>query len=97
MMATLQDISAIKNCNRPTLKKEIFSYLCLASYEPKYVPNFATYKKVLRNLVIGDAKHITWNVSANEPFESLKYKIGKQSVLAHFIKSCETEIFCVAF
>jgi RNase H-like domain found in reverse transcriptase len=70
------------------------SFLGIASYEQKYVPNFATYKKVLKNLVIREAKHITWNVSACEAFERLKYKIGKQSVLAHFIESYETEIFC---
>jgi hypothetical protein len=44
-------------------------------------------KKVLKNLEVRDAKHITWNVIANEAFESLKYEIGQQNVPAHFIES----------
>jgi Reverse transcriptase (RNA-dependent DNA polymerase)/RNase H-like domain found in reverse transcriptase len=96
MMATSKDISAIKNYKRPTSEKEMLSLLGLASYEQKYVPNFATYEKVLRNLVIRNEKHITWNVSAIKAFENLKYKISKQNVLAHFIESYETEIFCDA-
>jgi RNase H-like domain found in reverse transcriptase len=68
----------------------------LIFYVPYDVPNFATYENVLRNLVVCDAKHITWNVIAIKAFESLKYEIGKQNVLAHFIESYETEIFCDA-
>jgi RNase H-like domain found in reverse transcriptase len=68
-----------------------FNFLCTLD-----ASNFATYEMVLRNLVIRDEKHITWNVSASEAFENLKYKIGKQNVLAHFIESYEAEIFCDA-
>jgi RNase H-like domain found in reverse transcriptase len=35
-------------------------------------------------------------VSASEAFENPKHEIGKQNVLAHFIESYETEIFCDA-
>jgi RNase H-like domain found in reverse transcriptase/Integrase zinc binding domain len=35
-------------------------------------------------------------VSASEASENLKYEISKQNVLAHFIESFETEIFCDA-
>jgi RNase H-like domain found in reverse transcriptase len=72
-------------------KMLFFNFLCTL-----HVPNFATYEKVLRNVVICDAKHITWNVSASEAFENLKYEIGKQNVLARFIESYETEIICDA-
>jgi hypothetical protein len=37
-----------------------------------YVPKFATYKKVLSNLVISDAKHITWKVGAREACKGLR-------------------------
>jgi Reverse transcriptase (RNA-dependent DNA polymerase) len=43
LMATENDISAIKNYKRPTSIKEMLSFLGLASYERKYVPNFGIY------------------------------------------------------
>jgi hypothetical protein len=47
MVATSKVISAIKNYKKPTLKKEMLSFLGLASYEKKYVPNIVLLQIVL--------------------------------------------------
>jgi hypothetical protein len=56
----------------------MLSILGLASYEQKYVHNFATFEIVFRNQVVLDAKPITWNVIANEAFVSIKYLIANK-------------------
>jgi Reverse transcriptase (RNA-dependent DNA polymerase) len=68
LMATEKDISAIKNYKRPTSKNEMLSFLGLASYERKYVSNFAKYAKILRDIIDPEIKHIVWNSTANESF-----------------------------
>jgi RNase H-like domain found in reverse transcriptase/Reverse transcriptase (RNA-dependent DNA polymerase)/Integrase zinc binding domain/Integrase core domain len=96
LMATEKDISAIANYKRPTSKKEMLSFLGLASYERKYVPHFAKYEKILRDIIDPKVKHIIWNSVANDNFIKPKDKIAKQNILAHFNESYATEIFCDA-
>jgi Reverse transcriptase (RNA-dependent DNA polymerase) len=87
LMATEKDISAIANYKRPTAKKEMLSFLRLASYERKDVPHVAKYEKILRDIIDPKVRHLIWNSVANDNFIKHKDEIAKQNILAHFNES----------
>jgi RNase H-like domain found in reverse transcriptase/Reverse transcriptase (RNA-dependent DNA polymerase) len=96
LSATNKGVSALVNYKRPRNKKEMLSFLGLASFERKYVPNFAGFERVLRNIMVTYKKHLVWSDEENDSFEKLKAELAKQYKLAHFDNALETIILCDA-
>jgi hypothetical protein len=57
LSGTSKDVSALVNSKRAKNKKEMLSFLGLASFEQKYLPNFAGFERVLRNVMVSDKNH----------------------------------------
>lgn len=84
-------ISAVRDWPVPTTKKEVKSFLGLASYYRRFVPNFATIASPLTDLLSSDKQvkskkekvdHL-WNEECTKAFETLKQRLISADVLAY--------------
>ena len=84
-------ISAITNWPVPTTRKNLKSFVCLASYYRRFVPNFATVVSPLTDLLSTDKSGTSknskidhlWSTECNTAFETLKQKLVSTEVLAY--------------
>ena len=80
-------VAAVKHMAPPTTKKQLRSFLGLASYLRKYVNNFSTVTHALTELTRDDVpeKDITphWSPACTVAFEHIKQLLVEAPVLAH--------------
>ena len=74
-------VQAIKNYARPKNPKQVMSFLGLASYYRKFIPNFAKISRPLDELRKTDT--FLWQASHEEAFQRLKDAIQSDCMLKH--------------
>ena len=72
----------LKYAAKPTCIKELQSFLGLANFYRKFIPNFAQIAQPLYNLLKKDTPY-NWDKSCQNSFESLKQTLTSDVVLAH--------------
>ncbi len=77
-----QKVEKVRNAIRPTMRKEIRSFLGLASYYRKFILGFAKIAKPL-NEKTSDKVEFLWSEEMQSAFEKLKVKLTSVSVLAY--------------
>ena len=90
-----EKISALVNMLPPQNVSEVKSFLGLAQYSAKFIPNFAHEAEPLRKLTRKDEKFI-WGKEQEHAFEKLKELITKSETLAYFDQNSPTRIVCDA-
>jgi len=75
-------ISSVLEWPTPTNVKEVQSFLGLANYYRRFIPNFAVIARPLNNLLKKNTKFI-WNNEVEEAFNCLKSKFSSAPVLAY--------------
>ena len=66
----------------PKCSKQLRSFLGLANYYRKFVPNFAEIAKPLYEATKGHEKDIKWNDDCEESFRKLKHALSSAPILA---------------
>ena len=76
-------VEALLNAPKPTDSTALRSFMGLASYYARFVPNYATVVEPLRALLRKDTPYV-WSEEAQSCFESLKQHISNATTLALF-------------
>lgn len=75
-------IESIKECSRPSSKKQIRSFLGLVGYYRKFIPNFSTIAAVLTDMTKkGAPSKVTWSSAAEVAFQSLIGSLCNRPIL----------------
>ncbi|KAM7394882.1 hypothetical protein PAMA_006561 [Pampus argenteus] len=75
-------VEAIRNCPRPRTKKEVRSFLGLAGWYRRFVPQFATIAAPLTALTSKDQRNpVTWSNDCETAFDTLKTYLCSSPVL----------------
>lgn len=76
-------IKAISNAERPTNINELRTFLGMANYYNKFIPNLASITSSLNELLKKGTKFI-WSAKCEESFKNIKKEIVSERVLIHF-------------
>ena len=75
-------IEALKNCERPTTKTQVKSFLGLAGYYRKFVPNFSSVTAPLSDLTKkSQGSKFTWGQAQESSFQTVKSILTSEPVL----------------
>ena len=75
-------IEVIKNAHRPTTKKQVRSFIGMAEFYRKFVPNFSDIASPLTDLTKkGQPNQVRWEANHERAFSSLKNALVKAPVL----------------
>lgn len=78
----LDKVEAIRNCPRPQTKKEVWSFLGLAGWYRRFVPQFATVVAPLTALTTKDIRNpVPWSAACQRAFDALKNYLCSSPVL----------------
>ena len=84
-------VTAIVNAPSPSAPHEVKSFLCLARFYSKYIPNFSTLTEPLLSLTRKNTEW-NWNDEHATAFEAIKSTIANTTTLSIFDNTKETEI-----
>lgn len=87
--------NAIMSFRRPENEAEVRSFLGLANYLNKFIPNLATLDEPLRTLLKKGTK-FEWNESHQKSFENVKIAITEAQELGFFNKLNQTSVMADA-
>ena len=84
-------VEAIRDARAPTTAAEVRSFLGLATYCSRFIPDFATVAEPLRQLT---RKGNTWEWTAihQNAFTTLKKRLTSECVMAHYNPSAPTQL-----
>ncbi|PIK56474.1 hypothetical protein BSL78_06637 [Apostichopus japonicus] len=75
-------VEAIQKAEQPTTKKQVRSFLGLAGYYRKFIPNFAAVTAPLTDCTKkGEPNVIRWGENQDRAFHTLKEKLSKSPIL----------------
>ena len=76
-------VRAIENLEPPKDKKELHTFLGMATYMSSFIPNLADHTAPLRNL-LKENVDFAWNPSHSKAFEKVKSLICTTTTLAYY-------------
>ena len=79
-------VSALKQMKPPEDRRELQTFLGLATYMGPFIPNLSALTAPLRNLLKKDSK-FQWNANYQEAFKQIKRSITSQVTLSYFDES----------
>ncbi len=84
-------VKALANVTEPKCASEVRSFLGLANYSAKFIPNLSTKVEPLRKLTRKNTPFI-WGEEQAAAFRALKEDLAKAEHLAYFDKDAETKL-----
>ena len=84
-------VDAVQKMETPTSAKEVRSFLGLTNYVSRFIPQYATVTKPLRDLTKKNAPW-TWEKEQEEAFKSLKESLAKSTTMSYFNAQGKTEV-----
>ena len=82
-------ITDLQNAQIPKNVHEIRSFLGMANYSSRYIPDYATITEPLRALTKKNARFV-WNNAQQEAFNKLKEALTRAPAIHHFVTKKET-------
>ena len=86
-----QKVEAIHNASPPTSTSGVRSFLGMATYCAKFIPNFSDVSLPLRELTRKDTP-FQWNKEHDQAFHTIKNLLTSATVMAYFDQEKETEL-----
>ena len=86
-----QKVEAIHNATPPSSVKGVRSFLGMATYCAKFIPNFSDLTQLLRDLTKKNA-HFQWTSQHDKAFQDVKTALTSETVMAYFDENKETEL-----
>lgn len=84
-------VSAIQHAPAPKCVKNIRSFLGMATYCAKFIPNFSDLTEPLRKLTTKNA-HFPWTSEEERAFNNVKNALTSDKVMAYFDQNKHTEL-----
>lgn len=84
-----------QDCQAPTNKEELRSFLGLVTYLGKFIPNLGMLTYLFRTLIRRESK-MEWGNREQKVFEQLKMELGKLPKLAYFDLKRRTQLIADA-
>ncbi len=84
-------VEAIHKCSTPKSVKEVRSFLGMATYCAKFIPNFSDLTEPLRQLTRKNMP-FSWTSRHAQSFNAVKAALMSETVMAYFDKNKETEL-----
>ncbi|CAB4013461.1 Retrovirus-related Pol poly [Paramuricea clavata] len=84
-------VSAIKNASPPSSVKDVRSFLGMATYCAKFIPNFSHLSEPLRKLTMKSAQ-FRWTRCEQTAFDNIKNALTSDTVMAYFDQTKPTEL-----
>ena len=84
-------VEAIHNCSSPQSVKEVRSFLGMATYCAKFIPNFSDLTEPLRELTKKNVP-FKWSSRHAQSFNAVKAALMSETVMAYFDKTKQTEL-----
>jgi hypothetical protein len=88
-------VKDILEWNSPTTVHQVWSFLGLAGYYRRFIPNFSKIVKPIMSLLKNDTK-FDWSSKCNEAFEQLKVFLTTAPVLAQPDIEKPLDVYCDA-
>ena len=77
-----EKVNSILNCQRPTTKKQVRSFLGLIGYYRNFIANFSTVSAPLSDLTKkGQPNKVRWQEAQENAFVALIQKLGRSPIL----------------
>ena len=86
-----QKVDAIHNAPPPSSAKGVRSFLGMATYCAKFIPNFSDLTEPLRDLTKKNTP-FCWTSRHDKAFQDVKTALTSQTVMAYFDETKETEL-----
>jgi hypothetical protein len=84
-------VEAIHSAKPPTSASGVRSFLGMATYCSKFIPNFSDISQPLRDLTKKDAQ-FQWTEQQQQPFDKIKELLASDTVMAYFDPLKDTEL-----
>ena len=84
-------VKAIHEAQPPTSASGVRSFLGMATYCAKFIPNFSDITMPLRELTKKNS-HFVWEEQQQQAFQKIKDLLTSTTVMAYFDKNKETEL-----
>ena len=84
-------VSAIRNAAPPSSVKDVRSFLGMATYCAKFIPNFSHLSEPLRKLTTKNAQ-FRWTECEQRGFDNIKNALTSKTVMAYFDQTIQTEL-----
>lgn len=88
-------MNAVLSFRSPSSESEVRSFLGLANYLNKFIPNLATIAEPLRDLTKKETK-FEWNAAHENAFQAIKKKLASASMLGFFDPKDKTTVIADA-
>lgn len=88
-------VKAVKEFRAPTSAEEVRSFLGLANYVGKFIPNLATISEPLRRLTKKDV-NFEWGAEQQLAFDTLKEQLTSDLLLGYYDVNCRTQVIADA-
>ena len=85
-------VKAVVDCDPPTCVSEVKSFLGLAQYCTKCIPDFASVTDPLRELTRGDQKFV-WSTRQQKAFDKVKSLITQAPTPAYYDQKAKMRLF----
>ncbi len=92
---TAERVRAVVEAREPENASEVRSFLGLAGYSSRFIPQFASISEPLRRLTKKDAK-FNFGTEQKKAFNILKDKLAEATTLAYFDKDAPTKVIADA-
>jgi hypothetical protein len=91
----LGKVKEVLEWKRPTTMSEVRSFLGLASYYRRFIPNFSKITKPITELLKKGNKYL-WSEACDEAFNHLKMLLTTSPVLAQLGTTKSFDVYCDA-
>jgi len=86
-----EKVKAIHDASLPTTAKEVRSFLGMANYCAKFIPNFSSITKPLRDLTKKDVQ-FRWERKHTKALNKIKDHLTSDTIMAYFDKNKSTQL-----
>lgn len=92
-----EKVDAISNFPKPTIAKELKSFLAMINFYRKFLPHATTPQAKLQAMIVGNKRNdrtpLEWSADTESAFEQCKKQLADTTLLAHPSATAELALF----
>lgn len=92
-----QKVEAIRTFPKPTIAKELKSFLAMINFYRKFLPRATTPQSKLQSMIVGNKRNdrtpLVWTAETEEAFEHCKNQLANATLLAHPSADADLALF----
>ena len=84
-----EKVAALKNCTRPTSKEGVRSFLGMAGWLQRFIPNYAILTAPLRRLTEKN-ETFEWTSQTQKAYDMIKNSLSEETIMTYYRKDRQT-------